>query len=74
MKFPKPIRIFYLALNLCVVLLEILWVVTAFTPKWAEFKTNEKRCKELGEEVRELESLGKALRYLFSFLVRFVQD
>lgn len=63
MKFPKPIRTLYLALNLCVILLEILWVVTAFPKKWGEFEENKKRSNELSEEIRELESQEKAFRW-----------
>jgi len=62
MSFSKVIRILYLSLYGGVVLFLLLWVVTAFPSKWAEFQKDEARRKELSEEIRQLKKEESMLR------------
>ncbi len=59
----KCFRTFYLILCLCVFLLLLLWVVTAFPPKWAEFKKNEKRRDALRCDVFDVKAEARTLRH-----------
>jgi len=60
--YSKTTRVISLSLYGGVVLLLVLWVVTAFPAKWTEFRKDEARRKELSEDVRQLKAGANELR------------